>query len=105
MISEDIHIGDILLVRQWDDMVLEFGVTDKGCIDTGYGFDESMKDLCGEQFQVTKICDGMYGKLYKGIFPSGLHPDVSFFTSDELEPLSDDDWEIANDEDIKLLFG
>lgn len=105
MRSEDIHIGDILLVRQWDDMVHEFGTDADGCINTRYGFRPDIKDLCGKQFRVTEILDGVFGKLYEGIILDVSKTEPKHFAPDELEPLSDEEWDVADDEEIKLLFG
>lgn len=51
----DIHVGDILRIRDWDDMVAEFGVNSYGCVDSFPGFTPSMKYLCGETFTVANI--------------------------------------------------
>lgn len=104
MRDEDIHIGDILLVRQWDDMVREFGVNEDGYIETNIGFGKSARALCGKQFTVINESVDTYGKIYKGAFNGEVFP-THWFTADELEPLPDEDWNIANDEEIKLLFG
>lgn len=104
MRGEDIHIGDVLLVRQWDDMVREFGTDADGCINTRYGFRPDIKDLCGKQFRVTEILDGVFGKLYEGIILDVSKTEPKHFAPDELEPLSDEEWDVADDEDIKLLF-
>ena len=105
MRDEDIHMGDILLVRQWDDMVREFGTDANGYINTRYGFRPDIKYLCGKQFRVMKILDGVFGKLYEGIILDVSNAEDEYFAPDELEPLPDEEWEVADDEDIKLLFG
>ena len=105
MRSEDIHIGDILLVRQWDDMVREFGTDANGYINTRYGFRPDIKYLCGKQFRVMEILDGVFGKLYEGIILDVSKTEDEYFAPDELEPLSDEEWDVADDEEIKLLFG
>lgn len=52
MIFLDVHSGDILTVRQWDDMASEFGVNLNGDIMTSpFLFTRSMKQFCG-----TTIC-------------------------------------------------
>ena len=47
MKDEDIHIGDVLRIRQWDDMVDEFGVKPSGDIGCSGVFVKNMKCLCG----------------------------------------------------------
>ena len=105
MQEKDINIGDILLVRQWDDMVREFGTDANGYINTRYGFRPDIKYLCGKQFCVTKILDGVFGKLYEGIILDLSKTADEYFAPDELEPLSDEEWDVADDEEMKLLFG
>lgn len=57
---EDIHVGDVLQVRQWDDMVAECGIDLVGgtkCIRTEPApFIDEMRHLCGEPFKVEHIC-------------------------------------------------
>lgn len=55
-------IGDKVRVRQWDDMVEEFGIDEAGRIDTTTGccFTEEMKKFCGGVYE---ICS-MLGKNY-----------------------------------------
>ena len=51
---EDIHIGDLLRVRDWADMQCEFGlVTD--VVDCHFGFTSEMQYLCGWVFDVKGI--------------------------------------------------
>lgn len=104
MQEKDIHIGDVLLVRQWDDMVREFGTDANGYINTRFGFRPDTKDLCGKQFRVMAILDGVWGKLYEGIILDASKTEDEYFAPDELEPLSDEEWDVADDEEIKLLF-
>lgn len=104
MQEKDINIGDILLVRQWDDMIREFGTDANGYINTRYGFRPDIKYLCGKQFRVMEILNGVFGKLYGGIILDVSNAEDEYFAPDELEPLPDEEWEVADDEDMKLLF-
>lgn len=59
MQKEDIRVGDVLKIRQWDDMADEFGTLDlMGSIyikvDQSF-FVPAMKYLCGKIFTVKKI--------------------------------------------------
>lgn len=57
MRKEDIHIGDVLRIRRWEDMEAEFGIYegDERCIDCAFRFTTSMKPLCGQKFTVKEI--------------------------------------------------
>lgn len=105
MRDEDIHIGDVLRVRQWDNMMREYGIDELGNINTKYVFPKHMQHFCGRRFQVTNLSNEVFGKLYAGIIFDAVKPSEYQFASDELEPLFDEDWEVADDEQIKLLFG
>lgn len=106
MRDENIHIGDVLRIRQWDDMADEFGVDSYGDIPCSSVFTKHMKSLCGKQFTVFSVnkelgiyCsdervewDGRYHVMWK-------------ITADMLEPLEEDFLEDITDEElIKLLF-
>ena len=60
MREEDIHIGDKLRIRQWDDMELEFGLYDTGSIKCRLSFTEDMRYLCGRPFTI-KAKEAKYG--------------------------------------------
>ena len=57
-------VGDIVQIRQWDDMVREFGVTAYGNISCrNWCFVREMKKYCGKKLQITHIRnfnDGYY---------------------------------------------
>ena len=49
-------IGDVVQIRQWDDMTKEFGVTDYGTIICGNcGFPLEMKKYCGKRLIIVAI--------------------------------------------------
>lgn len=57
------NVGDVLQIRQWDDMVEEFGLDINGDIETPSSFTTGMKYLCGKKFTVAHILsfdDGTY---------------------------------------------
>ena len=103
MRHDEIHIGDVLRVRQWDDMVNEFGIDRRKKIKSLAGFSEQCKYLCGKQLTVMNIVGVGLETRYLAIV-DGKDNCTYVFSSDELEPLFDEDWEVANDEEIKLLF-
>ena len=77
------RVGDLVIIRAWDDMAKEYGVDDNGIIKVGMGFPASAKALCGKVAQITEIGRGVRLKL--------VHPVKApyvYFTLDMLEPLS-----------------
>lgn len=63
---EDIHIGDVLQVRDWDDMIAEYGEDPDGDISflscsCATHFVKPMRYLCGKVFTVKSI--SIYGML------------------------------------------
>lgn len=55
MKQEDIHIGDVLRIREWHDMEKEFGLNRDGEINCRFVFVPSMRPLCGQRFTVKTI--------------------------------------------------
>jgi hypothetical protein len=51
--------GDRVRVKQWDDMVVEFGLDGDGCIASEVGFTPGMRDLCGKTATVDE-CSGTH---------------------------------------------
>ena len=49
------EIGDKLRIRQWEDMVAEFGFDLDGNIACRFKFTPSMRRLCGSEFTVCRI--------------------------------------------------
>lgn len=45
-------IGDIVVIRDWDDMEAEFGLDGNGYIACKYTFTRDMKYLCGLEYEV-----------------------------------------------------
>lgn len=118
MKDEDIHIGDVLRVRQWGDMVSEYGM--RGDEDYYYcaiklnndvKFLKKMAHLCGQVFTVSEDYDYEFNdtkiKFYRS--KEGVEKIKAFglwlICAEMLEPFIKEDLEVANDEDIKLLFG
>lgn len=105
MRDEDIHIGDVLRIRQWDDMANEFGVNAPGSIDCRCCFITSMIYMCGKQFTVSNIYNNC-GTTYHSAEGVEYNYDVAWnISADMLEPyIEEKEWEVADDEEIKLLF-
>lgn len=49
------QIGDTVRIKDWDQLVEEFGLLHEGVIDCEFYFIEEDKDLCGTTFQITDI--------------------------------------------------
>lgn len=118
MRDEDIHIGDVLRVRQWEDMAAEYGTTDDEnsyfCaiqVNKYVKFLKKRKYLCGQTFTVSECYDSEFDnetKFYcskEGVEIKDLGRGDWLICAEMLEPIIEEDLEVANDEDIKLLFG
>lgn len=55
MSISDIHPGDRLRIRQWDDMKAEFGLNNYRNIACTCIFTEEMRDICGKEFEVDDV--------------------------------------------------
>lgn len=53
-------VGDKVKVREWDDMVEEFGTDEDGDIDCNLYFVEYMKKYCGKEMTVSRVLTGYY---------------------------------------------
>ena len=116
MRDEDIHIGDVLRIRQWCDLVDEFGLDEDGkikfYIGSGYDsipfwFSPNQRYLCGQTFTVNQIKSANGGYFYssqENVEHSRDCGDRYIIVADMLEPFEEDELEIATDEDIKALF-
>lgn len=51
----DFNVGDVVRVRQWDDMMSEFGLNLDGDIDCAACFTIGMEYLCGKVFTISKM--------------------------------------------------
>ena len=76
---EDIHVGDVVRIRDWDDMAKEFGVTE-GCIKTRPVFSEKMRYLCGRVMTITKAIST------RDIFTDDIATEHWFLGADMFEP-------------------
>ena len=54
------RVGDKVKVREWDDMVEEFGTDEDGGIDCNMCFVEYMKKYCGKEMTVNRVLTGHY---------------------------------------------
>lgn len=107
MRDDEIHVGDVLRVRSWEDMAEELGVDADGDIipPEGYSswFAADMRYMCGSVFTVRSI--GKSGELSNGRYHSeecleeGWH-----IRSYMLEPLEAHEEELKEPGDSSGLF-
>lgn len=118
MKDEDIHIGDVLRIRQWEDMAGEYEtVNDEDpyyCaikLNNGVKFLKKMAHLCGQVFTISENYDYEFNNTKMKFYRSkeGVEKMKAFglwlICAEMLEPFIEEDLEVANDEDMKLLFG
>ena len=64
-------VGELIRIRQWDDMVKEFGTNECGSVDCSCRFTNGMQSLCGKYAEIVRLngsrvelkffnCDGLY---------------------------------------------
>ena len=105
MREEDIQIGDVLMVREWDDMEREFNLDDCGAVDCCYRFVSEMKYMCGMTFTVAgsrKTANGhiAYDSRERIEQWGSKRWNIS---ADMLEPFVEE-FDVASDEDLRLLL-
>ena len=55
-------VGELVRIRQWDDIVEEFGTDGYGSVACNYRFLDAMKPLCGKYAEITRLDkDGRVG--------------------------------------------
>lgn len=62
------NVGDRVVIREWDDMEKEYGLTFSSDINCHYTFAKGMRYLCGKEFTIKKIdykLDGVMSSLKK----------------------------------------
>lgn len=101
---EDIRIGDELRIRQWDDMVDEFGINDYVIIPVRLGFNADMAYMCGEKFTVSAINCGILSSIEKIEYKRG-NGTYWYISADMLEPIMDElpDFEVSQDDFLDIL--
>lgn len=54
---DDLSVGDVVVIRSWEDMEAEFGLTRSGNIPCEFTFTKDMRYLCGRELVVRSIYD------------------------------------------------
>lgn len=83
---EDIHVGDKVRIRQWDDMKKQFGITILGSINCNCKFTEEMLPLCGKTATVRLIIGTEVLLTFNDC--KSIFTDKWYFSTDMLEPVS-----------------
>ena len=50
-------VGELVRIRQWDDMAKEFGISGSGSVVCNLYFTESMKPLCGKYAEIVSLAE------------------------------------------------
>ena len=111
MKDSEIHVGDVLRIKEWDDMVDEFEVDGDGDVkiwgrrNVPVWFFYKNKEICGQVFTVKAVehLPHTYYRSEENVESDSN--DYCIITCDMLEPFTDDEYELATDEDISMLFG
>lgn len=94
-------VGDLVKIRQFDDMVSEFGIITGSRFDyirtSTTVFSETMKNLCGLEFVISGI-----EEIYKGYRLRG-HDTGYIIDADMVEPIEKEDEEF-DEEGISLFL-
>lgn len=89
------NVGDKLKIREWDDMVSEFGTDKDG--DIRNGFVQRMRYLCGKTFTVSAINGDAYHAEEVGY-------SRYWISASMLESLKDEELYIASEEELNKLL-
>lgn len=104
MCDDEIHVGDVVKVRSWDDMAREFVVDSCGDIDFGPAkpeFVRNMRELCGREVTITNMCTVNGIAIFS--VNSGRHETWNF-VSEMFEPAADYYEIIKSGFDLNGLF-
>ena len=93
---EDIHVGDVVRIRDWDDMVQEFGIIE-GCIKTKPVFSKRMRHLCGRVMTITEAIGS------RDIITDDIATEPWFLGADMFEP-AQLTLEPFDNDDIRMLL-
>lgn len=79
--------GDIVRIRQWDDMEEEFGTMLSGSIDCRCAFTQEMEKFCGREAELLTTATGR--GIVKLRFLDGTEAGSWTFSTDMIEPVED----------------
>ena len=87
------QIGELVRIRSWDDMVSEFGISERGVIPCEDSFVPEMRAYCGHEFVITDID-------YSSVKGHGLNYSVTF---DMIEPIGNEEIELEDEQLVEFL--
>lgn len=115
MKDEEICVGDVLRVRDWEDMKNEYKIDLDGDLwipfkdheeASGIWFVSCMKYMCGQIFTIREKKDhGSYFTYCSEERLEGKRGDSYIIVSDMLEPFNEPYFEVATDDEISVLLG
>ena len=108
MKREDVKVGGIYRIRQWDDMAREFGTTaGGGAIKCAAAFVNSMRPLCGAEVEILKKrSPGLFNdKLVEVNYLTEVPEKVFSITTDMLEPIEEEVFDVEPASIFDLLGG
>ena len=82
--SEIIKEGNIVKIRQWDDMKKEYGISLDGAIDCFKKFTGNMREYCGETIRINENMEKKFNE-YGYFYYEGC-----MFSTDMLEPYEEE---------------
>ena len=95
------HIGDMVRVRQWDDMERQYGIDEFGDIQVPLVFNTDMIHLCGNTYKVYEVrvrddygLNGVCQYLLREQNGERIPWDISEAMLERRAPFEDDDCEI-----------
>ena len=98
--KREFHIGDVVRIRDWEDMEQEFGLNEYGSIDCRFAFTAEMRSYCGEVYTIERI-DGREFVYFAEQHSLSSNYNVSF---DMLELVEDPGLETIPDFDLDALL-
>lgn len=111
MKDKDIHIGDVVRVRQWEDMKAEGVINSVGGINFNRStimFVSDMKHLCGKTFTVTNSAE--HPLVTETVYESLEHIEHRknggcwYLTAVMLESYDNIEYIVASDDEIAILL-
>lgn len=98
--KREFHAGDVVRIRDWDDMEAEFGLNSWGNIDCRFTFTDEMSAYCGEVYTIEYI-DGREHVHFTEQNSLSSDYNVSF---DMIELVEDPSQESIPDFDLEALL-
>lgn len=98
--KREFHIGDVVRIRDWEDMEQEFGLNEYGNIACRFSFTDKMRSYCGEVYTIGHIDERKHVHFEERHSLSGDF-NVSF---DMIELVEDSGPDQIQDTDLMMLL-